>query len=320
MADRPSSLADRLGAAATAARGRLSAAVPLAPLAWFRVGGPAEVLFSPADEADLSAFLAALPRDVPVTVVGLASNLIVRDGGIPGVTIRLDARPFASVRTDGTRIVAGAGLADARLARIAADAGLSGLSFLRGVPGAVGGALAMNAGCYGAEVADRLVEARGIDRDGRARVLAAADFAFSYRKARVPEGLVLTEATFEGVPGEREAILAEMAAITKKREESQPVKSRTGGSTFKNPPGARAWELVDRAGCRGLRLGGAQVSDKHANFLENTGGATAADLERLGETVRGRVRAATGVTLEWEIRRIGEHPAGVAVAPFMEAA
>ncbi|WP_420393500.1 UDP-N-acetylmuramate dehydrogenase [Acuticoccus sp.] len=300
-------------------RGRLDPNRPLAELTWFRVGGPAQLLFSPADEADLVTLMRALPADVPVTVLGLASNTLVRDGGIPGVVVRLSARGFGHARVLDTRLTVGAALPDVKAARAAADAGLAGLAFYRGIPGAIGGALRMNAGAYGTETKDRLVAARAVDRRGAVHVLTNADFGFAYRHSAAPADLVFTEATFEGAPGDRGAIVAEMEAITERREETQPVRSRTGGSTFKNPPGEKAWQLVDRAGCRGLVIGGAQVSTLHANFMLNLGEASADDLERLGETVRGRVRAATGVALEWEIKRVGV-PRGEAVPAFMEAA
>lgn len=300
-------------------RGRLEPNRPLADITWFRVGGPAQLLFSPADEADLSAFLRALPREVPVTVLGLASNTLVRDGGVPGAVIRLSARGFGHARAEATRLTVGAALPDVKAARSAAEAGIAGLAFYRGIPGAIGGALRMNAGAYGTETKDRLVSARAIDRDGEVHILSCAEFGFAYRHSAAAADLVFTEATFEGSAGDRAAILAEMDDITARREETQPVKSRTGGSTFKNPPDGKAWQLVDRAGCRGLTVGGAQMSQLHANFMLNLGEATADDLERLGETVRGRVLATSGVRLEWEIKRIGV-PGGEAVPAFMEAA
>ncbi|OYY13095.1 MAG: UDP-N-acetylenolpyruvoylglucosamine reductase [Rhizobiales bacterium 35-68-8] len=285
-------------------RGRLTANAPLAPAIWFRAGGPAQVLFEPADTDDLAYALGALPADLPVTVVGLGSNLIVRDGGVPGLVVRL-GKAFSAIAVEGTRIRAGAGAADVKVARAAAEAGLGGLSFLRGIPGAIGGALRMNGGAYGGEVKDVLVSCRAVWRDGHVREIAAADMGFTYRHCAVPEDLIFTEALFEGVPGDREAIAAEMDRITASREATQPVKSRTGGSTFKNPDGHKAWQLVDAAGCRGLTLGRAQVSELHTNFLLNLGGATAAEIEGLGEEVRRRVRETSGVELQWEIRRIG---------------
>ena len=285
-------------------RGRLLPNEPLAPLTWFRVGGPAQVLFMPEDEADLSYFLSMLPADIPVVVIGLGSNLIVRDGGVPGAVIRL-GRGFSEIRVEGERIRAGAAVPDARVARAAQEAGLAGLAFLRGIPGAIGGALRMNGGAYGRETKDALVEARGVDRAGRVRTLTNADMDYSYRHCGAPDDLIFTEALFQGMPGDPAAIAAEMDNITESRETTQPVKSRTGGSTFKNPPGYKAWQLVDAAGCRGLVIGDAQVSELHCNFLINRGAATASDIERLGETVRARVTETSGVALEWEIKRIG---------------
>ncbi|WP_029003453.1 UDP-N-acetylmuramate dehydrogenase [Azorhizobium doebereinerae] len=285
-------------------RGRLTANAPLADITWFRVGGPAQVLFQPADEADLAYALAHLPAALPVTVIGLGSNLIVRDGGVPGLVIRL-GKGFSDISVDGTRITAGAGVPDVKVARTAADAGLAGLAFLRGIPGAVGGALRMNGGAYGGETKDALVSARAVDRAGRIHVLTLADMGFTYRHSAVPEDFIFTRATFQGTPGDAAAIQAEMDRITSSREATQPIKSRTGGSTFKNPDGHKAWQLVDAAGCRGLVMGRAQVSEMHTNFLLNLGGATAAEIEGLGEEVRRRVRETSGVTLEWEIKRIG---------------
>jgi UDP-N-acetylmuramate dehydrogenase len=285
-------------------RGRLLPGQPLAELTWFRVGGPAQVLFMPEDEADLGYFLADLPADIPVTVIGLGSNLIVRDGGVPGVVIRL-GRGFGEVAIEGTRVRAGAAVPDVRVARAAQEAGVAGLSFMRGIPGAVGGALRMNGGAYGRETKDALIEARAVDRQGRIHVLANADMGYAYRHCGLPEDYIFTEALFAGEPGDRAAIAAEMDKITEAREATQPIKSRTGGSTFKNPPGRKAWQLIDVAGCRGLKIGGAQVSDLHCNFLINLGTASAADIETLGETVRARVKEKSGVELEWEIKRIG---------------
>lgn len=290
-------------------RGALEAGVSLADLTWFRVGGPAEVLFLPADADDLAYFLARLPAEVPVTVIGLGSNLIVRDGGIPGVVIRL-GRGFSEVSVEGCRITAGTGVPDVKVARAAADAGIAGLSFMRGIPGGVGGALRMNAGAYGGETKDVLVQAEAVTRAGEKVVFSNADMGFAYRKSGVPADVIFTRAVFEGRPGDVEVIAAEMAKITESREATQPVKSRTGGSTFKNPPGQSAWKLVDAAGCRGLTIGRAKVSELHANFLINLGGATAAEIEGLGEEVRRRVRETCGVELEWEIKRIGVPLAG----------
>jgi UDP-N-acetylmuramate dehydrogenase len=286
-------------------RGRLLANQPLADLTWFRVGGPAQVLFMPDSEADLAYFLGHLPFDVLVTVIGLGSNLIVRDGGVAGVVIRL-GRGFNDVAAEeGHRVRAGAAVPDVRVARIAQEAGIAGLSFMRGIPGAVGGALRMNGGAYGSETKDALIEARGVDRQGRILVFANADMHYTYRHCGVADDVIFTQALFQGSPGDREQIAAEMGRITEAREATQPIKSRTGGSTFKNPPGHKAWQLIDAAGCRGLKVGDAQVSELHCNFLINLGNATAADIETLGETVRERVKENSGVTLEWEIKRIG---------------
>ena len=287
-----------------ALRGRLLANQPLAELTWFRVGGPAQVLFMPVDEADLSYLLAHLPSDIPVTAIGLGSNLIVRDGGISGVVVRL-GRGFNEVTVEGMRIRAGAAVPDVKVARAAQEAGIAGLSFLRGIPGSIGGALRMNGGAYGGETKDVLVEARGVDRRGAVHVCDNAGMDFSYRHCGVADDVIFTQALLHGTPGDAAAIAAEMNKITESREATQPVKSRTGGSTFKNPPGHKAWQLIDAAGCRGFRLGGAQVSEMHTNFLINLGNATAADIESLGETVRERVKKSSGVDLEWEIKRIG---------------
>ena len=285
-------------------RGRLIANQSMADLTWFRVGGPAQVLFSPADEEDLAYFLSHLAADSPVTVVGLGSNLLVRDGGVPGVVIRL-GRGFSEIFIEGGRVWAGSAVPDVKVARAAADAGLAGLAFYRGVPGAIGGALRMNAGAYGRETKDVLVEARAIDRQGKRHALKNADMGYSYRHSNVPADFIFTEAIFRGEPGEAAAIAAEMEKITEARESTQPIKSRTGGSTFKNPPGGKAWQLIDAAGCRGLVVGDAQVSEMHCNFLINRGNATGADIENLGEEVRRRVRETSGVELEWEIVRLG---------------
>jgi len=289
---------------APALRGRLLANQPLADLTWFRVGGPAQVLFMPEDEDDLAGLLAALPADIPVTVIGLGSNLIVRDGGGEGVVVRL-GRGFSEIAIDGVAVRAGAAVPDVKVARAAQEAGIAGLSFLRGIPGAIGGALRMNGGAYGRETKDALVEARAVDRSGRVHLMSNAEMGFGYRHCSAPGDYIFTQALFRGEPGDPAAIAAEMDKITGSREATQPIKSRTGGSTFKNPPGHKAWQLIDAAGCRGLRVGGAQVSELHTNFLLNLGTATAADIETLGETVRRRVLENSGGGLEWEIRRIG---------------
>jgi len=286
-------------------RGRLMSNQPLAELTWFRVGGPAQVLFMPEDEADLAYFLGQLPAEIPVTVVGLGSNLIVRDGGVPGVVIRL-GRGFAEVKVEeGTRVRAGTAVPDVKVSRAAQEAAITGLAFFRGIPGAIGGALRMNGGAYGRETKDALIEARGVDRQGRVRVFANADMHYTYRHCGAPDDVIFTQALFQGAPGDPATIAAEMEKITESREATQPIKSRTGGSTFKNPPGHKAWQLIDAAGCRGLKRGGAQVSEMHCNFLINLGSATAADIEALGETVRRRVMENSGIELEWEIKRIG---------------
>jgi len=286
-------------------RGRLMSNQPLAELTWFRVGGPAQVLFMPEDEADLAYFLGRLPPEIPVTVVGLGSNLIVRDGGVPGVVIRLGRR-FGEVKVEeGTRIRAGTAVPDVKVSRAAQEAAITGLAFFRGIPGAIGGALRMNGGAYGRETKDALIEARGVDRQGRVRVFANADMHYTYRHCGAPDDVIFTQALFQGAPGDPATIAAEMEKITESREATQPIKSRTGGSTFKNPPGHKAWQLIDAAGCRGLKRGGAQVSEMHCNFLINLGSATAADIEGLGETVRRRVMENSGIELEWEIKRIG---------------
>ena len=303
---RSSTLADGLRAACPGLRGTLRADVPLAPLTWFRTGGSAEALFEPADEEDLALVLSSCPAETPVLVVGLGSNLLVRDGGVRGLVVRL-GKGFQDIEVgENHRLSAGAGAADVKVARIAAEAGVAGLSFLRGIPGTIGGALRMNGGAYGGETRDVLVSCRGVDRAGRHRTFSLADMAFGYRHSGAPEDVIFTQALFQGRPGDPVAILAEMNAITDARQATQPVNTRTGGSTFKNPTGARAWELVDKAGCRGLRHGKAQVSELHCNFLIAEPGASAADVEALGEEVRRRVRETTGVTLEWEIKRVGE--------------
>jgi len=286
-------------------RGTLTYGAPLKDLVWFRAGGAAEILFRPADAEDLAAFLAAKPVDLPVSVIGVGSNLLVRDGGIPGAVVRLSSA-FGKIETDGVRVRAGAAALDGAVARAAADAGIAGLEFLRGVPGTIGGALKMNAGCYGREIKDVFVEATAIDAKGNKIKLSSAEMNFEYRKAKgATDDLIFIEAVFEGTSDDPAAIRARMEELSANREASQPIKSKTGGSTFKNPPGHKAWQLIDQAGCRGLKIGGAQVSEKHTNFLINTGDATAADLETLGEEVRKRVKEKSGITLEWEIKRVG---------------
>jgi UDP-N-acetylmuramate dehydrogenase len=285
-------------------RGTYTENAQLKDLVWFRAGGPAEILFRPADAGDLADFLAAKPHDLPVTIIGVGSNLLIRDGGVRGVVIRLPAS-FGRIAVDGIRVRVGAAALDAAVARSAADSGIAGLEFLRGIPGTVGGAIRMNAGCYGREIKDIFVEATGVGADGRKRVLNADEMDFHYRKSGAAEDMIFVEAVFQGTQGDPQEIRARMNALIDAREASQPVKSRTGGSTFKNPHGHKAWQLIDEAGCRGLMHGAAQVSEKHCNFLINTGDATAADIEQLGEEVRGRVKAKFGVELEWEIKRVG---------------
>jgi UDP-N-acetylmuramate dehydrogenase len=289
-------------------RGRYSENVALSKATWFGVGGPAEVVFRPADEEDLAAFLTAKPADVSVCVIGVASNLLVRDGGIPGVVVRLRGA-FAHMKVEETQLIVGASALDSNVALLAAETGISGMAFLSGVPGTIGGALRMNAGAYGCEMKDIVASVRAVDPQGKVHVLGPEELGFSYRHCSVSEDWIFTEAILKGRPGKREEIIRVMADIRATREANQPIRVSTGGSTFANPPGEKAWKLIDRAGCRGLRRGGAQVSDKHCNFLINSGDATAADLEGLGEEVRRRVLDATGVTLEWEIKRIGI-PAG----------
>jgi UDP-N-acetylmuramate dehydrogenase len=294
-----------LKAAMPQLRGRLLANQSLAELTWFRVGGPAQVLFTPSDEDDLAYFLKALPKELPVYVVGVGSNLIVRDGGMPGVVIRLGPRAFGEAGADGDIVTAGAAALDRRVAETAAAANLAGLEFFFGIPGTIGGALRMNAGANGSETRDVLVEATGVGRDGAKHRFSNADMKFVYRNSGVDPSIIFTSARFRGVAAASEAIRARMNEVQNHRETAQPIREKTGGSTFKNPPGNSAWKLVDAAGCRGLRVGGAQVSELHCNFLINTGSATGHDIETLGETVRERVRQSSGIELHWEIKRLG---------------
>ena len=287
-------------------RGRLTQDAPLAPLVWFKSGGVAETLFEPADTADLQSFIRDLDSATPVWPLGLGSNLIVRDGGVCGVTVRL-GKPFAKVeRLDATTLKCGGGASGILVSSTARDAGIAGLEFLRGIPGTVGGFVRMNGGAYGREVSDILLECEIVLRSGELVALPLADLGYTYRHSALPEGAVVVSATLRGQPGDPKIIGAEMDRIAAEREASQPLRSRTGGSTFKNPPGKKAWQLVDEAGCRGLQIGEAQVSEKHCKFLLNLGGATSADIEALGEEVRKRVKAHSGMTLEWEIQRVGE--------------
>jgi UDP-N-acetylmuramate dehydrogenase len=286
-------------------RGKLLRDEPLGPFTWFRVGGAAEVLFLPADADDLAGFLRDLPQDVPVTVLGVGSNVIIRDGGVAGVVIRLAGRAFAGIQVEANHIIAGSAALDAAVARAASKAGLAGLEFYAGIPGTIGGALTMNAGCYGAETKDVLVSAWGYDRTGVRRDLALADFGYTYRHSAAPADIIWVEATFQGRPDDPAAVQARMDEITARRETTQPIREKTGGSTFKNPPDQSSWKLVDEAGWRGKLFGGAMFSPLHSNFMINTGPATAADLEGLGEAVRADVLAKAGIDLQWEIKRIG---------------
>jgi UDP-N-acetylmuramate dehydrogenase len=294
-----------------AVRGRLTANAPMEGLTWFRIGGPAEVLFVPADADDLAAFLAGRPDDVALTVVGFGSNLLVRDGGIRGIVIRL-GRGFADIAVDGTMVRAGAAAMDANVANAARDASVAGLEFLCGIPGTIGGSLRMNAGAYGREMKDIVIECKALDAAGGLHKLKLEELGFAYRHCGVAEDWIFTSAVMRGTRDDKAKIAERMAEIRRQREESQPMRTRTGGSTFANPPGHKAWQLIDEAGLRGFKIGGAMVSEKHTNFLINTGGASASQIEELGEEIRRRVKAKSGVTLEWEIRRIGRPSAGEA--------
>lgn len=311
------SVVERLDAT-SAIRGRVTTNAKLAPYTWFRCGGPAEVLFQPADPDDLALFLELLNNEVPIVVVGVGSNLLVRDGGIAGAVIRLSAKGFGNVGLEpGNRIRAGAALPDKFLANFALESGLAGLEFFRGIPGTIGGAIRMNAGANEVETADRLIAAHAIDAGGRRRAIMSAQMGYSYRHSDAPEDLIFTEAIFQGIPADRQKIQERMDEVDRHREAAQPIREKTGGSTFKNPPDHKAWLLIDAAGCRGLRVGAAMVSEMHCNFLINTGEASAYDLELLGETVRARVFETSGVALEWEIKRIGEFTDGPIVEPFL---
>jgi len=305
----PAARSKSLLARLPAVQGRYTENADLARITWFRVGGPAEVMFRPTDRDDLARFLAGCPDDVPYTVIGVGSNLLVRDGGVPGVMIRL-GRAFADIKADGTDIMTGAAALDINVARVALDAEIAGLEFLSGIPGTIGGAVRMNGGAFGGEIKDVLIEAEAVDSHGGIHTLSPAELGFTYRHSLLPEDWIVTAARLKGTRGMKTAIAARMEDIRTTREDSQPTRVRTGGSTFKNPTqpearGRKAWQLIEEAGCRGLTRGGAMVSEKHCNFLLNTGTATAADIEALGEEVRRRVLQQTGVTLEWEIRRIG---------------
>ena len=300
-------------------RGRLNSNFDLAPYTWFRVGGPAQLFFNPADEADLAFFLKHLPDSIPVTVIGLGSNMLVRDGGVKGVVIRLSGKAFSDVTIHEDRTVqVGTAMPDMRFATQMAKAGLAGFAFYKGIPGAIGGALRMNAGAHGSETKDRLISARAVDRKGTIHVLTPADLGHRYRFCAAPADYIFTQATFQGEAGDPVALKAEMDQVSAYREDNQPTKERTGGSTFKNPEGMSAWKLVDEAGFRGFVLGGAQVSSKHTNFLINNGNATAQDIERLGEMIRGKVRDRTGLELHWEIKRIGQFAEAGEVTPFLQ--
>ncbi|MEP1932823.1 MAG: UDP-N-acetylmuramate dehydrogenase [Roseibium sp.] len=299
-------------------RGRLTSNQPLSAVTWFRTGGPAQLMFQPADEADLSAFLKKLPKDIPVLPVGLGSNLLVRDGGLKGVVVRLSAKGFGSIEELGDdRLRAGAAVPDKRLAEAAAKAGLGGFAFYTGIPGGLGGALRMNAGAHGTETVERMVELTAIDRNGNRHVLTNADMGYSYRHSSASKDLIFTSAIFEGIPQDEATIRQEMAEVVSHRENAQPIREKTGGSTFKNPDGNSAWKVVDAAGCRGLTIGGAQMSEMHCNFMINTGEATGHDLELLGETVRAQALKDSGIKLEWEIKRLGEFGPQGAIEPFL---
>ncbi|TCD15241.1 UDP-N-acetylmuramate dehydrogenase [Oricola cellulosilytica] len=311
-------LMQRLSMATGDVRGRLTPNAPMDQITWFRTGGPAELLFQPTDEDDLKNFLQALPADIPVKVVGIGSNLLVRDGGIPGIVIRLSAKGFGQADAiSDTRIKAGAAIPDKRLAAVALDAGIGGFHFYHGIPGAMGGALRMNAGANGVETRERVVEVYAIDRDGRKHTLTENEMGYAYRHSAASQDLIFTGALLEGYAEDRKTIEASMDAVQTHRETVQPIREKTGGSTFRNPDGTSAWKEVDKAGCRGLMIGGAQMSPMHCNFMINTGAATSHDLETLGETVRARVLEASGLRLEWEIKRVGIFKPGYEVQEFI---
>ncbi len=299
-------------------RGRLTPDAGMDKITWFRAGGPAQVLFQPADEEDLSAFLKAVPEEIPLLVVGIGSNLLVRDGGIPGFVVRLSAKGFGEVEhVSQTQLRAGTATPDKRVAAAALDAGLAGFHFYHGIPGGIGGALRMNAGANGVETCERVVEVRALDRKGELHILSNADMGYAYRHSSASADLIFTSVLFEGVPGEREEIKKAMDDVQNHRETVQPVREKTGGSTFKNPEGTSAWKEIDKAGCRGLRVGGAQMSEMHCNFMINTGDATGYDLETLGETVRAKVYENSGIRLHWEIKRLGLFQEGKQVKEFL---
>jgi UDP-N-acetylmuramate dehydrogenase len=315
---RGQALIDRLGDRLSGLRGRITPNAEMDKITWFRAGGLADALFQPADEEDLAAFLRAVPEDVPVMVVGVGSNLLVRDGGIPGFVIRLSAKGFGEAEAIGpTAIKAGAATPDKRVAAVAYEAGIGGFHFYHGIPGAIGGALRMNAGANGVETRERVVEVRALDRKGNLHTLSNADMGYAYRHSSAPAGLIFTSAIFEGIPEDRVEIKAAMDAVQNHRETVQPIREKTGGSTFKNPEGTSAWKEIDKAGCRGLMIGGAQMSPMHCNFMINTGTATGYDLEYLGETVRARVLENSGIRLQWEIKRLGNFRPGHEVQEFL---
>jgi UDP-N-acetylmuramate dehydrogenase len=300
-------------------RGKLMPDTGMDKITWFRAGGPAQVLFQPADEEDLSEFLKAVPEEIPLLVVGIGSNLLVRDGGIPGFVVRLSAKGFGEVQqVSDTQLRAGTATPDKRVAAAALEAGLGGFHFYHGIPGGIGGALRMNAGANGVETRERVVEVRALDRKGELHILANADMGYAYRHSSASPDLIFTSALFEGVPGDREEIKKAMDEVQNHRETVQPVREKTGGSTFKNPEGTSAWKEIDKAGCRGLRVGGAQMSEMHCNFMINTGNATGYDLETLGETVRAKVYENSGIRLHWEIKRLGLFREGEEVKEFLQ--
>jgi UDP-N-acetylmuramate dehydrogenase len=311
-------LIDKLGDKLSGLRGRITPNAEMDKITWFRAGGLAEALFQPADEEDLAAFLRAVPEEIPVMVVGVGSNLLVRDGGIPGFVVRLSAKGFGEAEATGTTTIkAGAATPDKRVAAVAYEAGIGGFHFYHGIPGAVGGALRMNAGANGVETRERVVEVRALDRKGNFHTLSNADMGYAYRHSSAPSGLIFTSAIFEGFSEDKAAIKAAMDAVQNHRETVQPIREKTGGSTFKNPEGTSAWKEIDKAGCRGLMIGGAQMSPMHCNFMINTGTATGYDLEYLGETVRARVLENSGIRLHWEIKRLGNFRPGHEVQEFL---
>lgn len=315
---RGQALIDKLGDRLSGLRGRITPNAEMDKITWFRAGGLADALFQPVDEEDLAQFLRAVPEEIPLTVVGVGSNLLVRDGGIPGFVIRLSAKGFGEAEVvSPTSIRAGAATPDKRVAAVAYEAGIGGFHFYHGIPGAIGGALRMNAGANGVETRERVVEVRALDRKGNPHTLSNADMGYAYRHSSAPSGLIFTSAVFEGVPEDKAAIKAAMDAVQNHRETVQPIREKTGGSTFKNPEGTSAWKEIDKAGCRGLMIGGAQMSPMHCNFMINTGTATGYDLEYLGETVRARVLENSGIRLHWEIKRLGDFRPGHAVQEFL---